>query len=95
MSAQLHRSVNKLCTISILMAQYDKRNRRAWSLVGRIASDIRSELLGTLPSALPVIGDQALYLTMNANQRQQAPEAPARVASHDKRQIHDMRRSGT
>jgi hypothetical protein len=85
MSAQLHRSVNKLCTISILMAQYDPKNKRAWSLVGRIARDIHDELLGE-PRTLPK-RTQALFLSdIDATQRQREPEAPDRIAFDDKRQ---------
>jgi hypothetical protein len=94
MSAQLHRHVNKLSTVAILMQQYDPKNKRAWSLVGRIARDIRDELLGE-PRTLPGRTQALLLSDIDATQRQPEPEAPARIAFDDKRQIHDMRRSGT
>ena len=92
MSAQMHRAINKLSAVSILMAQYDPKNKRAWSLVGRLAADIRGELLNR---NLPVIGDHALFLLddITATQRTRALEAPDRMASSDKRA--NLRRVGT
>lgn len=50
-NADIHRAINRLASISILMAQYDAPHRSAWAMVGRLAGEIRRGIIGgdTLP----------------------------------------------